>query len=45
MAFDASDPDATENPANTQTIPASTVARSLLPALIPVYPFWIVNTV
>ena len=43
MAFDANGPDATENPANTQTIPARTVARNLLPALIPVLPFWIVR--
>jgi hypothetical protein len=40
MAFDASDPDATENPANAQTIPARTVARNLLPALIPAHPVW-----
>jgi len=43
MAFDASAPDATENPANIQTIPASIVARNLLPALIPAYPVWIVR--
>jgi len=38
MAFVANGPDATEKPANSQTIPARTVARNLLPALIPCLP-------
>jgi len=34
MAFAANGPDATEKPAIVQTIPASTVARNLLHALM-----------
>ncbi len=45
MAFDASGPDATENPANIQTIPARTVASNLLPALIPAYPVLFAHTI
>jgi hypothetical protein len=38
MAFVTNGPDAIEKTAKTQTIPARTVARNLLPALILVCP-------
>jgi hypothetical protein len=38
MAFVTNGPDATVKPAKTQTIPARTAARNLLPALMFLYP-------